>query len=478
MKMKDKLVAFRDKQKQPEQKKLNKRFLLGFLSGLGVSLLTLVVAVSCYAAANGESGGDKGAASSKALRTNDDGAPLSPSFSNVVDLSGTTWTWFDDISDGYNYISVNVLYSCEFYNLDGTAFNAMQFSLLGGSGNKYGLYASSNFAFCLFYRDYDSEFVAVYDTSYGWYDAANQTIEFDDVTDSPSAIVNLLNAFATLDVGGDASSSSEASSSASLSGSTASSEATYEAQYESVSVPYDYWPYRLLNGSYDANTGACFVSTPFNLDGAFRQFGGIVLGGIPFYIGNTLFDAVRFRFMSLYGMRYVDFNGNVQSAVSVEGFKNIVALRDISVRQPDGETWLTIAMASYGVDADGNQYVNAHALAWQDLAYKTYKVEVVDALVSSNYAFVDYMGDEQLNASILGLTRSEAFKLAFTGNSGVTSTSFGDANNNVFVLLGNAFDSVANIFAIGVLPGLTIGTLLFVPLVVLVVLAIIKILGK
>lgn len=54
----------------------------------------------------------------------------------------------------------------------------------------------------------------------------------------------------------------------------------------------------------------------------------------------------------------------------------------------------------------------------------------------------------------------------------------GNSNTNVFVLLGNAFKSVGGLFAIGLLPGITIGTLLFLPLVVLIIFAIIKIIHK
>lgn len=49
---------------------------------------------------------------------------------------------------------------------------------------------------------------------------------------------------------------------------------------------------------------------------------------------------------------------------------------------------------------------------------------------------------------------------------------------NAFTLLGNAFSSVSSLFTIVILPGITLGTLLFLPLVIVLVLFIIKILRK
>lgn len=54
----------------------------------------------------------------------------------------------------------------------------------------------------------------------------------------------------------------------------------------------------------------------------------------------------------------------------------------------------------------------------------------------------------------------------------------GNNGTNVFVILANGFKSVSSLFAIGILPGITIGTLLFLPLVVVIIFAIIKIIHK
>ena len=56
-----------------------------------------------------------------------------------------------------------------------------------------------------------------------------------------------------------------------------------------------------------------------------------------------------------------------------------------------------------------------------------------------------------------------------SGNVGVT---------NAFTLLGNAFGSVSTLFGLAILPGITLGTLFFLPLVVAIVVILIKVLKK
>lgn len=59
-----------------------------------------------------------------------------------------------------------------------------------------------------------------------------------------------------------------------------------------------------------------------------------------------------------------------------------------------------------------------------------------------------------------------------------TIVSFGDVTTNPFTLLSSAFSSVGNILSIAILPNLTLGTLIFIPLVVTIILVIVKLLQK
>lgn len=54
----------------------------------------------------------------------------------------------------------------------------------------------------------------------------------------------------------------------------------------------------------------------------------------------------------------------------------------------------------------------------------------------------------------------------------------GDSYNNVFTMLGKGFESVGGILTIQILPYLSLGTLIFVPLIVLIIFAILRILNK
>lgn len=67
---------------------------------------------------------------------------------------------------------------------------------------------------------------------------------------------------------------------------------------------------------------------------------------------------------------------------------------------------------------------------------------------------------------------------ALDSTSSISSFVLGNASTGVFGLIGNAFVSIASIMGIAIVPGLTLGTLMFIPLVVLLIMTIIKMVGK
>lgn len=67
---------------------------------------------------------------------------------------------------------------------------------------------------------------------------------------------------------------------------------------------------------------------------------------------------------------------------------------------------------------------------------------------------------------------------ALSSQAAVSTMILGDSSTGVFGLLSSAFGSLGAIFGIALIPGLTLGTLLFVPLVVMIIFAIIKLLQK
>lgn len=60
----------------------------------------------------------------------------------------------------------------------------------------------------------------------------------------------------------------------------------------------------------------------------------------------------------------------------------------------------------------------------------------------------------------------------------ITNYTLGTSNNNVFVWLRGAFSSLTDIFAISLLPGVTIGILIFLPMVVTIIIVIFKLIKK
>lgn len=74
-----------------------------------------------------------------------------------------------------------------------------------------------------------------------------------------------------------------------------------------------------------------------------------------------------------------------------------------------------------------------------------------------------------------GYTNSDIFTTAYVGSMNITG---GGNFGNVFTLFTSAFDGLKGLFSISILPGITIGVLMFLPLVGIIVFAIIRIIKK
>lgn len=91
-----------------------------------------------------------------------------------------------------------------------------------------------------------------------------------------------------------------------------------------------------------------------------------------------------------------------------------------------------------------------------------------------------YVGNNG-NVTINGYSAPAVWWLENNGLSqtaGVSTMVLGNSSTGVFGLLASSFGAIASILGISLIPGLTLGTLMFIPLVVLVIFAIIKILNK
>lgn len=109
----------------------------------------------------------------------------------------------------------------------------------------------------------------------------------------------------------------------------------------------------------------------------------------------------------------------------------------------------------------------------------------ITALVGPTWANQGFRNLDFLDGSRLidvnGLSASARFQMENNSLSSSSATStwvLGNSSTGVFGLIASAFGAIGGILGIALIPGLTIGTLLFIPLVVTIVLAIIKMMGK
>lgn len=97
--------------------------------------------------------------------------------------------------------------------------------------------------------------------------------------------------------------------------------------------------------------------------------------------------------------------------------------------------------------------------------------------VNENYRKIDVLDDDKSiqNDSLLTITNKSTLELLQV-TTNVSQDVMGFAN--VFTLMSSAFAGLASILGISILPGITIGLLLFIPLIVVIIISVIKIIKK
>lgn len=189
-------------------------------------------------------------------------------------------------------------------------------------------------------------------------------------------------------------------------------------------------------------------TSPFRLDLYFRS-------------GGKVFKRIDFYFLPMQGMEYVSTlsSSGTPSVFSGSGFVYCSVIEYISL---DG-TSFTAWRAIFGTKADGNVYLRNFG-EWTSNQYKTIDVFLYTPVYGQSGVApnLDQVG-------ILELRTASGVPTPIIG---------GDSNADVFSLLGVGFQSVAGLLNIQILPFLTLGTLLFVPLVVIIIFAILKVLNK
>lgn len=164
---------------------------------------------------------------------------------------------------------------------------------------------------------------------------------------------------------------------------------------------------------------------------------------------------------------------------------NEVILKEIVYYNRFTDDSLIVAQSNYntlpGVGSVSNPdwWNNNVRWAWVNYMYKSIMVKQANSGYASIFEYSDNNGDAYwgLNQTFSGDYNQFTSAPGTIDNISVPSYSGDDASsvpwNSVFGLLSSAFSSVASVFNFYILPGVSIGTLLFLPLVVSIVIFII-----
>ena len=334
---------------------------------------------------------------------------------------------------------------------------------------------------------------AVWDIYDGWVDTYYRYIDVYEY--GSSGFYEWLTQYATLTSGsGPVTSSSEATtSSASTTSSaattsepvaTSSEDATTSVASSVPSIgftfgesnPFSSWAINPLSGdgavNYDGGAPWLLYTGQPSSNGATTQISALstdyVVG--DFYVAgnpNYHYDTIRVVTLNLSTDNVFVLNGGTDAIqVSADQF-NRGAFMVSEVQYRNSLTSSSVKVFNFGTTAaklGSNDVTALTAGAWLNVGYRSIVWQGGDATLS-----------------VKGYQAPASWWLennALSSQAAVSTMILGDSNTGVFGLLASAFGSFGAIFGIALIPGLTIGTLLFVPLVVMIIFAIIKLLQK
>lgn len=162
-------------------------------------------------------------------------------------------------------------------------------------------------------------------------------------------------------------------------------------------------------------------------------------------------DGENFKIWNLGGSYFVPFYLAYENSVS--GLSHGVLYLNSVIRDSNNGTAL---------------YFNSYR--WSNEIYKNITILDKDYKINSNF----YTQTDIDMMSVLNNGNNNNIGNIVSGY----STSLGSSNNNVFVWLRGAFSSLTDIFSIALLPGVSIGILIFLPMVVTIIIVIFKLIKK
>ena len=409
---------------EPKRKALVKGLVFGFLAG-GLATITAVGIVGC-SMTQGES------KQPKMLRAD-------------VSYDGTTWTFVDEPSFETEDIEMSFVSS---------GINFVSFA--SGYG-ELGVQA--------WYRNARGQSMVVYNSD-GWA-TGFQSITLDGEPDTYA--LTFLQTYAVLE-------GSASSSAATTSPSSSSSRAEGGAVTFNDRNPFSAWvvnpksleratsfdsgaPWLLYTGlPTDDNSNHSTIATKYELYnvGAFHVYGN---DGVTFdKSGITTQNLSADNVLTLDGETATQVSAAMyeKGAFRVTGIKYVNSVSNNSV-DVYKEAWSV-------VDMNGNSVYALSGGRWLNEGFRTIVIDDVDGFLT-----------------IHGYLASVGWWLennALASSDAVATMVLGNSSTGVFGLIASAFGCWTSLFGLAIIPGLTIGTLIFVPLVVMIIVAIVKLLAK
>lgn len=236
-----------------------------------------------------------------------------------------------------------------------------------------------------------------------------------------------------------------------------------------ITIDEDYYPSPWLNGSLDQTTGGILVDSV-------ESYGTITLNFYKATFGDFEADRVYVYFTTCLNQKV--YNGTDVLTLSSDVYSyELLPTMIVAVNTETDEDRLLMAMSTYGDSTSATTCWDiSNGMRWLDDNYRN--VVVYDD--GETYSFASTFSSTSVyNASIKDAdTATKALALAFSGDSGkyLSLTTIGTANSNVLTLLGSAFEPVASFMAMQIFPGITLGTLMLVPLMVAIIVAVVKML--
>lgn len=194
-----------------------------------------------------------------------------------------------------------------------------------------------------------------------------------------------------------------------------------------------------------------------------------------YFVGKFSISGVPNRSFDTIGL--VTLNLSVDNAFCLDG-----ASEAVKVSADMYEKGAFIISECYYVDSATNTRLHVFSMGSQRATLNGSEITALVGPTWANQGFrnLDFVDGSRL-IDVNGLSASARFQMENNSLSSSSATStwvLGNSSTGVFGLIASAFGAIGGILGIALIPGLTIGTLLFIPLVVTIVLAIIKMMGK